>query len=215
MSINTFFTKLVPKEKKFYPMFEQQAELIVRAAQMQIEVLEQLNPVKEKDLLKGIMKLEEEGDELSQNLFDILDQTFVTPFDREDIFQLTQSLDRVLDLIKSVSQRIRMYRPKDFPEDCLVMARLVLTGAEQIQTAVAELKSLKKTEKILKAVKKIKKIEAEADDLYHTAISQIFKNEKDAIELIKKKEIIEQLEQTTDRLQAVSHVLKTIMLKNA
>jgi hypothetical protein len=92
---------------------------------------------------------------------------------------------------------------------------MILKGTEQIQIAVLELKSLKKTDKIVEAVKKIGKIETEADDLYHSAISSIFKKEKDAIELIKKKEIVEHLEQTTDRIQAVSHVLKTIMLKNA
>ncbi len=215
MSISTFFARLVPKDKKFYPMFEQLAEYIVKAATIQQEVFEHKDPVKEKDLLRHIKTLEEDGDKITQTLFDELDQTFVTPFDREDIQQLTSHLDSVLDLMYSVSQRILMYRPKDFPDECREMAKMILKGAEQLQIAVVELRTMKKSNKILKAIKKMSEIETDADDLYHSTISSIFKKEKDAIELIKQKEIVEQLEYTTDRIEDVSDVLKTIILKNA
>jgi predicted phosphate transport protein (TIGR00153 family) len=215
MSISTFFARLVPREKKFYPMFEQMAGFILQAATVQLEILEQKNPVKEKDLLKSIHDLENEGDRITQEIFEELDRTFVTPFDREDIHLLTSRLDSVLDLMQSVAQRIRMYRPKDFPDECKDLARMILKGAEQIQIAVVELKTLKKSGKILKAVKKMTDIETEADDLYHSTISSIFKKQKDAIELIKQKEIVEHLERTTDRIEDVSDVLKTIILKNA
>jgi predicted phosphate transport protein (TIGR00153 family) len=215
MSISTFFSSLVPKEKKFYPMFEQMAEYIVQAATVQLEILEHKDPVKEKDLLRRIKGLEEDGDRITQEIFEELDRTFVTPFDREDMHQLTASLDSVLDLMQSVSQRIRMYRPKDFPDKCKDLARLILKGAEQIQIAVVELRTMKKSGKILKAVRKMSEIETEADSLFHSIISSIFKKEKDAIELIKQKEIVEHLERTTDRIEDVSDVLKTIILKNA
>ena len=191
------------------------ADYIAQAATVQLEILEHKNPVKEKDLLKSITGFEENGDRITQELFEELDRTFVTPFDREDIHQLTARLDSVLDLMQSVAQRIRMYRPKDFPEECKDLAKMILKGAEQIQIAVLELKTMKKSGKILKAVNKMTEIETEADDLYHSAISHIFKKEKDAIELIKKKEIVEHLERTTDRIEDVSDVLKTIILKNA
>ena len=148
-------------------------------------------------------------------MFDFLDQTFVTPFDREDIHQLTSSLDRLLDLMKSVSQKILMYRPKVFPAECKEMTRLIANATNQMQMAVSELRTLKKSDQIMKNIKKISKIESETDDLYHEAISQIFKKEKDAIELIKQKEIIERLEQIADGIETVSSVLKTIVLKNA
>ncbi len=215
MSISTFFSRLVPKDKKFYPMFEQLAEYILQAATFQLEVFESKDPVKEKDLLRHIKIFEEAGDKISQELFDELAQTFVTPFDREDIQQLTSSLDSVLDLMYSVSQRILMYRPKDFPDENREMAKMIHKGAEQLQLAVFELRTMKKSKTILKAVRKMSEIETEADDLYHSTISSIFKKEKDAIELIKQKEIVEQLEFTTDRIEDVSNVIKTIILKNA
>ena len=215
MSLNTFFSKLAPKEKKFYPIFEQLADLNVQSATILLQVFEQEDPVKEKDQIKSIKKLEQNGDKISQDLFDSLDQTFVTPFDREDIHQLTSSLDRLLDLMKSVSQKILMYRPKVFPGECSEIARLIVSETEQMKAAVGELRTLKKSDQMMKNIKKISKIESESDDVYHSAISSIFKNEKDAIELIKQKEIIERLEQIADGIETVSGVLKTIVLKNA
>lgn len=215
MSLNSFFTKLVPKEKKFFPIFEQLAEINVQSATILLQVFEHEDPVKEKDQIKAIKKLEQAGDKVSQELFDFLDQTFVTPFDREDIHHLTASLDRLLDLMKSVSQKILMYRPKEFPVECKEMAAMIVASMQQMQAAVGELRSLKKTQQILKNIKKISKIESETDDLYHSAISGLFKNEKDAIELIKKKEIVERLEQISDEVEIVAGVLRTIVLKNA
>jgi predicted phosphate transport protein (TIGR00153 family) len=215
MSAGTFFARLAPKEKKFYPMFEQMAAYILSAATTQLEIFEHEDPVKEKDSIKKIREIEAAADDTAQKLFDELDKTFVTPFDREDMHQLTATLDNVIDLIKSVSQRIRMYRPKNIPAECKDMAKIILKGAEQIQVAITELKTLKKTKVIFKAVRKMTDIESEADELYHTTISNIFKNEKDAIELIKQKEIIENIEQTADRIEDVSDILKTIILKAA
>jgi predicted phosphate transport protein (TIGR00153 family) len=191
------------------------AAYIVTAAATQLEIFEHSDPVKEKDLIKKIRDVELAADNTAQTLFDELDKTFVTPFDREDIHQLTASLDNIIDLIKSVSQRIRMYRPKDIPSECKDMAKVILKGAEHLQVAISELKTLKKTNKILKSVKKMTEIESEADELYHATISNIFKKEKDAIELIKQKEIVENMERTADRIEDVSDVLKTIILKTA
>lgn len=215
MGINTFFSKLVPKDKKFYPMFEQLAELNVQAAGLLRDVFAQEDSAREKELIKAIKKLEQSGDKLSQELFDFLDQTFVTPFDREDIHHLTESLDHLLDMMKSVSQKILMYRPAKYPPECKEMTEIILNGTRLLLMAVSELRTLKRSDQILKSIKKISKIESESDDLYHTAISFIFKNEKDAIELIKQKELVEALEQITDGIEIVSGGLKTIVLKNA
>jgi len=196
-------------------MFEQMAEYILAASTIQLEIFEHEDPVKEKDLIKKIREIESAADDTAQKLFDDLDKTFVTPFDREDMHQLIATLDTIIDLIKSVSQRLRMYRPKNMPAECKDLAKVILRGAEQIQSAVSELKTMKKTTKIFKAVRKMTDIESEADELYHNTISNIFKNEKDAIELIKQKEIVENMERTADRIEDVSDVLKTIILKTA
>jgi len=215
MSINTFFQKLVPKDKKFFPMFEELASLVAMAASIMLEIFEHDDPVRQKDQLKQIKDLETKADDVAHGIFDELDRTFITPFDREDIHKLTSTLDSVLDLMNGISQRIRLYRPKDMPPEFKDIAKINLKGCEQLKEAVGELGNMKKSNKILKICRKITEYETETDDLYHTIIANIFKKEKDAIELIKQKEILETLERTSDRIEDVSDVLKTIIIKMA
>ncbi len=213
MSINTFFQKLVPSDKKFFPMFESYSEVIVKASAAQLSIFEHDDPLKQKDFFKEIKDLENKADEIAQKIFDDLDKTFVPPFDREDINLLTNSLEEVINLIDWVAQRIKLYRPKEIPVEFAAFAKLINKGCEQINVGIKELHDLKKPNKILKACKKISEIEKEADDLYHSTISNLFKKEKDAIELIKQKEILENMEETTDKIKGVSNILKTIILK--
>lgn len=215
MNINVLFQKLVPTDLKFFPMFEQLADLLKQAAEAQQQIFEHDDPLKQKDLFKQIKEVESKADEVAAEIFEKLDKSFVPPFDREDIHKLTTSLDFVVDLIHALAQRIRQYRPKDFPSDFREFSKLISKGSEQLHLAVYELRSLKKPGKILKACKKISDLEKEADELYHTTISDIFKKEKDAIELIKQKEIVENMEHITDTVKDVSDTLKTIILKMA
>jgi predicted phosphate transport protein (TIGR00153 family) len=215
MSINTFFQKLVPVDRKFFPMFEGISDLIVKASAAQLLIFEHDDPVKQKDLFKLINDLEDKGDEAAQKIFEELDKSFVPPFDREDINQLTTNLDEVINLINKVSQRIRLYRPKEIPTEFKDFAKLISKGTEQINFAIKELHDLKRPNKILKACKKIGELEKEGDDLYHSTISSLFKKEKDAIELIKQKEMLENLEETSDCIKGVANILRTIILKEA
>lgn len=215
MGINTFFQKLVPKDKKFFPMFEAQADLIVQAAGMLNEIFTTTDPVKHSELFKGIKDLENQGDEVAHQIFDELDKTFITPFDREDIHQLTSTLDDVLDFINGTSQRIRLYKLKDFPAEFVEFSTVMQNGSNEIRNAVRELYNLKRPEMIRLACIRINEVENQADDLYHSVISDLFENEKDAIELIKKKEVLQTMERASDRMEDVADVLKTILIKLA
>ena len=110
MGINTFFQKFAPKEKKFYPMFESAADNILEAATQFNNLFKEADPEKRLALHKSIKELENKGDQITHNIFDELDRTFITPFDREDIHQLTSSLDDVVDFINGSSQRIKLYK---------------------------------------------------------------------------------------------------------
>jgi uncharacterized protein len=215
MNVNAFFQKLVPVEKKFFPMFESISDLIVKASAAQLMIFEHDDPVKQKDLFKLIKDLEIKGDEIKEKIFDDLDKSFIPPFDREDINHLTTSLDEVINLINGVAQRVRLYRPKEIPTDIKDFAKIISKACEQLNVAIKELYDIKKPNKILKACKKMSELERESDDLYHSAISNIFKKEKDAIELIKQKEMLENLEQTADSIKEVSNIIKTIILKGS
>jgi len=215
MGINTFFQKLVPKDKKFFPMFESQAELIVQAAGKLNEIFLTSDPSIQADLCKGIKDLENQGDDIAHRIFDELDKTFITPFDREDIHQLTSTLDDVLDFINGTSQRIRLYKLKDFPAEFVQFSEVLMNGSNEIRNAVRELYNLKRPEMIRQACIRINEVENQADDLYHHVISDLFENEKDAIELIKKKEVLQTMERASDRMEDVADVLKTILIKLA
>jgi hypothetical protein len=213
MAKSGFLKKLVPQAKHFFPMFEDLSGLVLKAAVLLQEALEHDDPVKHKDLFKQIKEYETECDKITEGIFDELDKSFITPFDRENMNELTSSLDSVINSINSVGQRIRYYRPVYIPSEFKDFGKFIVNGCGHINTAVSELKNLKKPEKILKSCRKMKEIESNADEVYHATISEIFKKEKDAIELIKQKEIIETMEKTTDRIEGVADILKTIVLK--
>ncbi len=206
---------LLPKEEKFFPMFEDMSELISKAAHLLARVIDHNEPSMQEETFKEIKLLETKADEIVHQVFDTLDATFITPFDREDIQQLTSKLDDVMDNINACSQQIKLYKPKkllpQFRELCLVVTR----GTEQMRVAVMELHNLKHPQKINDACVKINELENIADDIYHQLISELFETETDPIELIKNKEILETLESTTDRIEDVSDILKTIIIKSA
>jgi predicted phosphate transport protein (TIGR00153 family) len=206
---------LLPKEEKFFPMFEDMAELISKAAHLLARVIDHNEPAKQEETFREIKALETKADDIVHQVFDTLDTTFITPFDREDIQRLTSKLDDVMDYINATSQQIKLYKPKkllpQFRELCLVVVR----GCEQIRIAVPELPNLKTPGKINDACVKINELENIADDIYHQLISELFDTETDPIELIKNKEILESLESTTDRIEDVSDIMKTLIIKSA
>lgn len=206
---------LLPKEEKFFPMFEDMAELISKAAHLLARIIDHNEPAKQEETFLEIKHLETKADDIVHQVFDTLDTTFITPFDREDIQRLTSKMDDVMDFINATSQQIKLYKPKkllpQYRELCLVVVR----GCEQIRIAVPELHNLKNPGKINHACVKINELENIADDIFHQLISELFDNETDPIELIKSKEILESLETTTDRIEDVSDVLKTIIIKSA
>ncbi len=215
MGINTFFQKFAPKEKKFYPMFEAAADNILEAAKLFVKLFDEEDPAERLKLFKSIKELENIGDTYTHNIFDELDRTFITPFDREDIHQLTSSLDNVIDFINGSSQRIKLYKPKAFNKKYSEFPQVIQQGCEEIRTAIYELKNMKRPQRISEACIRINEIENKADDIYHLLISELFEEEKDAIELIKKKEILQTMERATDRIEDVADVLKTILIKMA
>jgi uncharacterized protein len=206
---------LLPKEEKFFPMFEDIAELISKAASLLSHIINSEEPARQEDSFREIKALENKADDIVHDVFDTIDTTFITPFDREDIQRLTSKMDDVLDYINATSQLIKLYKPKkllpQFRELCLVVVR----GCEQIRIAVPELHNVKTPDKIKSACVKINELENIADDIYHQLISELFETETDAIELIKNKEILEKLEETTDRIEDVSDIIKTLIIKSA
>lgn len=213
---NSFLNRLTPKEPKFFPILKEMADVILIASELMIECVEKGDHVSAVEYNKKIKAQEKIGDALSNRVFDELNTTFITPFDREDIHHLANRLDDVTDSINSCSKRIVMYNPKKIPQSTVELARVLRESALTIVKAVDELDVLKKSAKNIKEYCiRLHDLENQADDVYEQFLIDLFGNEKDAIEIIKLKEIMSELERATDIADQVGKIIKTIIVKYA
>jgi len=215
MNLSNVLQYFIPKEKKFYGMFNQVANNIVDAS---VEFNKLINaPTVEERVAIGvtIKAIEKKGDDYTSGIFDELHSTFITPFDREDIHELTAVMDDVVDLIYSVSGKIEYYHFTNISTYMKEMTALIHEGCLQIQIAVKGLESMKKEDNIMKACKELNKIESRVDGFYHRALYSLFENEKDPIELIKQKEVLQNIEKIANKIEDISDIVKTILVKYA
>lgn len=211
---NNLFDKFKPKETKFFPLLSQMAEVIVNASDLIVECVQVTNHADAVEYYKRIKEQERKGDSIQNQIFDELNDTFITPFDREDINHLSSTMDDVTDLINSCSKRIMLYNPKVMPESAVRLAQFVRESAGYLTQAIAELDVLRKnTDKIKEYCEQLDIIERKADDVYEHFLIDLFENEKDAIEVIKLKEILHELERATDAAESVGKIIKTMIVK--
>jgi predicted phosphate transport protein (TIGR00153 family) len=213
---NNFFSHFTPKEPKFFPILKEMADVMLAASEIMIEFVKNYDHETAPEYYKRIKEQELKGDALSNRVFDELDKTFITPFDREDINQLAGRLDDVTDYINSCAKKIVLYNPAKLPASALEIVNLIHEDAVCIGKAIDELDVLKKDAKqIKKYCKDLHDIENKADDVYEHFIIELFENAKDSIEVIKLKEIMNGLEKTTDAAEYVGKIIKMIIVKNA
>jgi uncharacterized protein len=200
---------LIPKDTSFFRMFSAMSDNLILGARALTDLFADYRDVDSK--IDSIRKIEREGDELTHAILTKLNQTFITPFDREDIYQLASKLDDVLDFIHTATTRILMYRITAPPRAAGELATIILMQSEELQKAVS---LMQKNGNILVHCVEINRLENEADNVAQQAIANLFENEKDPITLIKIKELIEFLERATDKAEDVANVLESVMLKN-
>lgn len=212
MSWNLFPKRvpLIPKDISFFAMFAKMSNNLIAGASVLADLFADYNEVSGK--IKEIRRIEHVGDDLTHSLLTKLNQTFITPFDREDIHKLASSLDDVLDLINSAGARITMYKITQPPPAAAELARIILLQSHELARAVP---LLQKNGDVLAHCMEINRLENEADHVSREAIGELFEREKDPINLIKIKELIEVLETATDKAEDAADVLETVALKNA
>ncbi|KAA6321624.1 hypothetical protein EZS27_028745 [termite gut metagenome] len=216
MKLNTFFSRFIPKEDKFYPILRDMSDNIMAGSDLLIEQTKTLDKEERKTIYKQIKTLETKGDHIVAHLFNELNNTFITPLDREDINALSEEMDNVLDCMNSAAKRVVMYQPDNLPKQSVELALLLKESCRLIQCAVRELATMKKSPKLVKDICiKLHNIENQADDLYEHFIIDIFEKEKNGIELIKLKEIMQEIERATDKADCVGKIIKTIIVKYA
>jgi len=216
MSLNSIFQYFVPKDKKiFFPLFEQAASNVVAIATVLVEAVNTANPGTREEMFKQIDKLENRGDELTHQIYLELGKNFITPFDREDIHALATAIDDVADNIQGAANRMSLYRIDEYNEHIRKLSDLILQGSIDLEKAVRELKDLRNVRAIADSCIRINSVENQADYVFDRAVADLFLYEKDAIKLIKYKEILAALENATDMCEDAANVMESILVKNA
>jgi Phosphate transport regulator (distant homolog of PhoU) len=216
MKLNTIFSFFAPKDVKFMPMLQEAASILDKAAVL----LQQLFSSKEangrKELCVLIKAEETKGDKVTGRIFKELNDAFITPFDREDISALADSIDDAIDAINRSAQKVLLYSPEKLPEATRLLADIIKQTTTEVLCAADELFNIKLQNKQIRAhTKEIKRLEERADVIYEEGIMNLFKSEANAIELFKTKEIIQELEKSVNRINQIGKVLKTIIVKYA
>ena len=202
--------RLIPRETKFFEMFTEMARNLIEGARLMKSLLENYRDVPAQ--VAKLKDIEHRGDEMTHAVLRKLNQTFITPFDREDIHRLASSIDDVLDLLNAAGDRMIVYKISSVPPETAKLAALILQQSEEIERAVA---GLEKQQHVLEHCVEINRLENEADRITRDAVGHLFDTEKDPIQLIKIKELFETLELATDKAEDAANVLEGVILKNA
>ena len=217
MNIDSFLKFFVPKDHSFFPLFESDAHNLVKATSLLKELMSSSSTVDEYErIYKEIQDVEHIGDDITNKTYEQLNKSFITPFDREDIHELTAHIDDVVDSINGISRRICLYKPKQLIPVYAEMADLIYDGALEIEKAIHCLRDpVANKKKITEACDRVKKIEHTADELYFAGIAELFEKEENTKELLKNNKILEILERCVDEEEDVTDTLKAILIKMA
>ncbi len=215
MSLNSIFQYFVPKDKKFFPLFEEASNNLILISAKLIEAVNTTDLTKRQEIIKEIEVFEHEGDKITHEIFLELSKNFITPFDREDIHALASAIDDIADYIHGSANRINLYNLTNITEPIKKLAELIHQGCKDIHKGVAELKDLKNIRNVTDSCVRINSMENQADYIFDMAVADLFKNETNAIELFKNKEVLNALETATDKCEDVANVMETIIVKHA
>ncbi len=201
---------LLPREDEYFALFSQMTAKIQDAANALVEMLQDDRETFEAHS-KRIKNDEHECDELTHKVTTKLNKSFITPFDREDIFTLCVALDDVCDYIDAAARAIIMYDIKEINDHAKHLAKVIQSLAIEMNAAVS---MLKKPNDLNQHIVEIHRLENEADDVYFRSIGELFQNGTDTLAIIKMKELYEILENGTDRCESVANIIESIVLKH-
>lgn len=205
------FRRLLPREICFFDYFEKHARLMIEACEAfralaagQVDHATQVARIKD---------IEHQADDLTHECVDALNRTFITPIDRVDIHQLIKRLDDIVDSVDATTSRIALYELVEMRPEALRLAEVLLKAVHEIEIALVGLRSLKETDTIKTHLIEVHQLENEGDAILRTALTRLFKEEGNAIMVLKWKEIFERLEKATDRCEEVANIIEKIVIE--
>ncbi len=205
--------RLFPREENFFEYFEVLADKISEGGQLFMEMTQK------KDYSEAIVtklkQIEHEADSITHKTYERMHKTFLTPIDREDIYALVNKMDSIMDVIEATAIRIHLYKVKKPSNEIIIQARILNEAIKKVKSIVHALRNMKNSEMILSGCVEINTLENEGDVALRTIMADLFAQEKDAIELVKWKDIYQLLEEAIDVCEDVSNIVEGIVLKHA
>jgi hypothetical protein len=205
--------RFIPKQEKFYDLFEELINKIEEGGKVFLCMVEQYEyPLPKITKLK---ELEHEADVITHRTYEKMHKSFLTPLDREDIYALVNKMDSILDMIEASAARMSLYKVKKPTKVIIDQAKILNEAISKVKLIVYAMRDMKNSKMIIDACVEINTLENEGDIVLRTAMVDLFEHEKDAIELIKWKEIFERIEEALDVCEDVSNIVEGIVLKHA
>ena len=203
---------IIPQDKHFFDMLDSESSNMLSGSRALLDMLKNYEKISEKQ--KNIKDIEHSGDDIVHEIFEELNKTFITPIDHEDISALASALDNVLDRIDGFATRLALYEIKKPENDMIALADILAVQAEELHNAIKELRDAKNFKNIEIRCIEVNRLENIADDIYKNSVARLFKT-KDAIEIMKLKEIYECLEHATDTCEDAENIISNIVVKNS
>jgi predicted phosphate transport protein (TIGR00153 family) len=207
------FGRLIPREARFFDLFNEQATLAVKGSRELCAVLNRGEGPREHAY--AIESIEKQGDKIARSAIELLHRTFITPIDRDDIHQLVSRMDDILDINEDTAQLLFLYDVRDVTAEAKQLADINYACTQKVQSVVGMLSDMKNASTILTACDEIDRYESEADHVMRAAIAKLFRDEADVRQLIKMRTIYEHLEAVTDACEDVANIIEGIVLENS
>lgn len=207
------FARLMPHEGRFFEYFAEHAALILQGAVELKAMMDDMAEVEHR--AQNIKKIETQADIVTHRTVQLLHKTFITPIDRDEIYQLITRMDDILDLMEDVSHCVFLYDIRAVPDEAKRLAENCVACAEKVKAAIGLLKNMSNAEQIIRICAEIDRLETDADQILRAAMAKLFRNEPDTRELIKLKEIYEHLETVSDKCEDVANIIEGIVLENS
>ena len=207
------FGRLLPKEGRFFDLFDEHAELIVEGSRELAALMATGDDLKRRTYT--IESIEKRADKITRSTIELLHKTFITPLDRDDIHQLISKMDDILDLIEDSAQLMFLYDVRELTVEAKKLADICVVCCEKVKAAVGLLANMKNAAEIMTLCADIDRLESDADHVMRDAIARLFRDEPDVRELIKLRSVYEHLETVTDRCEDVANIIQGIVIENS
>lgn len=213
MKLDNFFSFLVPRDHKFFPLFIELAHNLVEISGLLVEIVEETETSESLKKIVRVKELKLNGDHINRNLLRELNRTYITPLDREDIHDLFRMLNDVADDIYAATKRIHCYKIYSFPEEFVLVANLIHTSIREIDHVLNNVHSIRDFKNHILSYRKIGDMESKVDDIYRDYLALLFEQETNTIDLIKKRDIMINLEKAINKCDKISKIFSALMIK--